>query len=91
MGIDYISSSEHSLVKPDATSSTAILASGDSGGETGVPPPPVPPLPPIAPPTVNILDVGNQQDVSEFTHIVLEWVEEAFKPNQNDNTQMEVR
>jgi len=76
--------------KTDATSSTAILASGDSGGETGVPPPPVPPLPPIAPPTVNILDVGNQQDVSEFTHIVLEWVEEAFKPNQNDNTQMEV-
>ena len=25
------------------------------------------------------IDTNNQQDVSEFTHIVLEWVEEAFK------------
>ena len=25
------------------------------------------------------IDINNQQDVSEFTHIVLEWVEEAFK------------
>ena len=27
---------------------------------------------------VNI-ETNNQQDVSEFTHIVLEWVEDAFK------------
>merc|ERR1712223_1964634 len=34
--------------------------------------------------TSNILNMmdNNQQDVSEFTHVVLEWVEEAFKkPN----------
>ena len=32
---------------------------------------------------------NNQQDVSEFTHIVLEWVEEAFKRNPSNKDNME--
>ena len=30
------------------------------------------------------IETNNQQDVSEFTHIVLEWVEEAFKSEVNN-------
>ena len=36
----------------------------------------------------NILD-NNQQDVSEFTHIVLEWVEEAFKATPANKMEVE--
>jgi hypothetical protein len=38
------------------------------------------------------IETNNQQDVSEFTHIVLEWVEEAFKQDSNkefDNMMMD--
>ena len=31
------------------------------------------------------IETNNQQDVSEFTHIVLEWVEDAFKADSESN------
>ena len=34
------------------------------------------------------IDTNNQQDVSEFTHIVLEWVEEAFKDDTAPQSQI---